>query len=56
MWREEGWDTVSRFATLSFGIATLFPQTSISPNDLVDLADKVVYQTKHEGRNKVIIS
>jgi diguanylate cyclase (GGDEF)-like protein/PAS domain S-box-containing protein len=47
---------VSGIVTLSFGIATLFPQTSKSPNDLVELADKALYRAKHEGRNKVIIS
>jgi diguanylate cyclase (GGDEF)-like protein/PAS domain S-box-containing protein len=47
---------VSDVVTLSFGIATLFPQTSKSPNDLVELADKALYRAKHEGRNKVIIS
>jgi diguanylate cyclase (GGDEF)-like protein/PAS domain S-box-containing protein len=47
---------VNGVVTLSFGIAAMFPQTSKSPNDLVELADKALYRAKHEGRNKVIIS
>ncbi len=47
---------VSSFVTLSFGIATLYSQTSTSPDHLVELADKALYQAKHEGRDRVIIS
>jgi len=47
---------VSSFVTLSFGLATLCSQTNTSPDHLVELADKALYQAKHEGRNRVIIS
>ncbi|MFC6601667.1 GGDEF domain-containing protein [Ectobacillus funiculus] len=41
-------------ATLSLGISA-FPKHAVSPNELVKLADKALYQSKQEGRNRVTI-
>lgn len=40
--------------TLSLGVS-VFPKYAFSPNELVKLADKALYQSKREGRNRVTI-
>ncbi len=37
--------------TLSFGVATIIPQSCQSPQILVDKADQALYQAKENGRN-----
>jgi len=39
--------------TISIGVASLVPKSSIHPNQLIENADKCLYQAKNEGRNKV---
>jgi diguanylate cyclase (GGDEF)-like protein len=40
--------------TMSFGVAEATPQTS-TLGDLFPLADKALYRSKHQGRNKVTV-
>ena len=42
---------VADYVTLSFGIATIVPQSGQSPQRLVDKADQALYQAKENGRN-----
>jgi len=42
---------VADYVTLSFGIATIIPQSDQSPQILVDKADRALYQAKENGRN-----
>ncbi|MGJ7921055.1 sensor domain-containing diguanylate cyclase [Neobacillus sp. LXY-4] len=44
---------VSQFVTISIGVATLIPHSDSSQEDLIDAADKALYQAKLEGRNRV---
>lgn len=39
--------------TASFGIAHFAPRSEQSPRDLYDIADKMLYEAKYTGRNKV---
>lgn len=48
--------STSKHVTISLGVGTLFPQRGSSPEKLVSLADKALYEAKQEGRNRVIIS
>ncbi|MBF0552856.1 MAG: diguanylate cyclase, partial [Deltaproteobacteria bacterium] len=39
--------------TVSVGCATMFPQPDGDPAILLHEADRLLYQAKHEGRNRV---
>lgn len=45
--------TAAKFVTLSFGIATIVPDESGTIEDLISLADKALYRSKKEGRNRI---
>lgn len=42
------------FVTLSMGAAAMVPQSDISSQGLITMADKAMYQAKREGKNRVI--
>jgi diguanylate cyclase (GGDEF)-like protein/PAS domain S-box-containing protein len=44
--------TVSLYVTLSFGVASLVPQSEICCQYLIDIADQALYQAKTGGRNR----
>jgi diguanylate cyclase (GGDEF)-like protein len=44
---------VAPHLTVSLGVATVVPQGTVQPEDLVDLADRALYVAKEGGRNRV---
>ncbi len=46
---------VSDIVTLSFGVATALANTCADPNDLLELADQLMYQAKSSGKNRYVV-
>jgi adenylate cyclase len=47
---------VSDRVTLSCGIATVTISPDISPTDTIAIADKALYQAKHQGRSRAVLA
>ena len=43
---------ISKFITISLGIATVVPTSTTSPADLIAAADKALYEAKRQGRDR----
>lgn len=46
---------VSSYVTLSLGIATVVPHADMSFHDLIDCADRALYEAKSKGRNGYVV-
>jgi len=44
---------VSEYVTISMGVASIVPKQDSSPDALINAADKVLYQAKRAGRNRI---
>jgi len=44
------------FVTISAGVSCLIPSEEMRPKELIEEADKALYQAKHSGRNKITSS
>jgi len=47
---------ISKYITLSIGVATIIPSSEYSPEDLIKTADDCLYQAKKKGRNKILLN
>lgn len=47
---------VSNIVTISLGVATIVPPRGQDPRSLIALADKLLYEAKQHGRNRVVTS
>jgi diguanylate cyclase (GGDEF)-like protein len=47
---------VSPLVTISIGIASVIPNRSLSPSQVVAMADEALYQAKNSGRNQSVIA
>ncbi len=45
---------VSYYVTLSIGISSIIPNTTLPPKEFIDYTDKLMYLAKNQGRNKII--
>ena len=50
---EHGYSSVSDVMTASVGVATALPRQDSQPSELLELADDLLYQAKHAGRNQI---
>ena len=48
--------TLSDYVTISLGLASAYPETIESPDELVRLADHALYQAKNAGRNRIAVA
>ncbi|MFO6422710.1 diguanylate cyclase domain-containing protein [Motilimonas sp. KMU-193] len=42
--------------TISVGVATIFPDPTLSPDALIEMADKALYQAKLSGRDRAVFA
>jgi diguanylate cyclase (GGDEF)-like protein len=47
--------SVAHCVTLSLGISCLIPDDSLSVEDLIDIADRALYEAKNQGRNCLVL-
>jgi diguanylate cyclase (GGDEF)-like protein len=46
---------ISKYVTISVGMASVVPNEQNSQTQLIDEADKALYEAKHSGRNKAVM-
>ena len=47
---------VSQYVTISLGVTSVVPSQKTSPRQLLDEADKALYQAKKQGRDRVVLA
>ena len=47
-------EAVDSVITVSLGVAAAIPNSSMHPDELINAADRALYQAKKNGRNQVV--
>ncbi|MBP0001615.1 MAG: diguanylate cyclase [Cyanobacteria bacterium SID2] len=47
---------VSKYVTLSIGVSSMVPSACKKPQDLIEAADRALYQAKDRGRNCIVLA
>ncbi len=47
--------SVSEYLTVSVGVSSTVPQQKFSPEALIAVADRALYQAKEQGRNRAVV-
>lgn len=47
--------SAGEYVTLSLGVSSTIPQKEISPEVLIAVADKALYEAKEQGRNRFVV-
>jgi diguanylate cyclase (GGDEF)-like protein len=47
---------IGEYVTLSFGVSSIIPNDSTTPEELLLRADRALYQAKQAGRNQIVVS
>lgn len=48
-------EQIKSVITVSLGVASAVPDSTMEPNELIDTADRALYRAKEGGRNKVMV-
>ena len=46
----------AHLVTVSVGVASVTPDERLAPEDMIDAADRALYQAKRQGRDRVVLA
>ena len=49
-----GRSAVNKYVTVSLGVVTAMIEKEMNPEELIEVCDKLLYDAKEEGRNRIV--